>query len=56
MKFWDLTLYLLARITLTLVSSPGIIISFRKVGFQGFIWVTGVIWKFEPSLCANIAF
>ena len=36
MKFLALTLYLVARITLTLISSPAIIGCFRKVNFQGF--------------------
>ena len=36
MKFLALTLYLLARITLTLISSAAIIGYFRKVSFQGF--------------------
>ena len=36
MKILALTLYLLARITLTLISSPAIIGCFRKVNFQGF--------------------
>ena len=36
MKLLALTLYLLARITLTLISSPVIIGCFRKVSFQGF--------------------
>ena len=36
MKILALTLYLLARITLTLISSPAIIDCFRKVNFQGF--------------------
>ena len=40
MNFFDLTLYLVARITTTLVSSPGIIGCFQKVNFQGFTLVT----------------
>ena len=36
MKFLAMTLYLLARTALTLISSPVIIGCFRKVGFQGF--------------------
>ena len=36
MKFLALTLYLLARITLTLISSSAIIDCFIKVNFQGF--------------------
>ena len=36
MKFLALTLYLLARTTLTLISSSAIIVSFQKVSFQGF--------------------
>ena len=36
MKFLALTLYLLARITLTLISSSAIIGCFKKVDFQGF--------------------
>ena len=36
MKFLALTLYLVVRITLTLISSPAIIGCFRKVNFQGF--------------------
>ena len=35
-KFLALTLYLLARITLTLISSFAIIDCFKKVDFQGF--------------------
>ena len=35
-KFLVLTLYLLARITLTLISSSAIIGFFKKVSFQGF--------------------
>ena len=35
MKILALTLYLLARITLTLISSPAFIGSFRKVSFHG---------------------
>ena len=33
---FSLTLYLLAKITLTLFSSPAIICCFGKVNFQGF--------------------
>ena len=36
MKFLALTLYLLARMTLTLISSSAIIDCFIKVNFQGF--------------------
>ena len=36
MKFLALTLYLLVRITLTLISSSAIIDCFIKVNFQGF--------------------
>ena len=36
MKSLALSFYLVARITLTLVSSPAIIAYFRKVNFQGF--------------------
>ena len=36
MKFLALTLYLLVRITLTLISSPSIVGCFRKINFQGF--------------------
>ena len=36
MKFLALTLYLVVRITLTLISSPAIIGCFRKINFQGF--------------------
>ena len=36
MKFLALTLHLVARITLTLISSPAIIGCFQKVNFQGF--------------------
>ena len=47
MKFLALTLYLLARITLTLISSTAIIGYFQKLNFQGF---NLVIWNFElPS-------
>ena len=47
MKFLALTSYLLARITLTLISSFAIIACFQKVIFQGF---NLVILKFElPS-------
>ena len=47
MKFLALTLYLLARITLTLISSSAIIGCFQKLNFQGF---NLVIWNFElPS-------
>ena len=68
MKFLALTMYLLARITLTLISSPAIFGCFRKVNFQGF---NLVIWNFESFaflsascelsekyavLCGNIAF
>ena len=35
MRFLALTLYLVAIITLTLISSPAIIGCFRKVNFQG---------------------
>ena len=35
MKFLALTLYFLARITLTWISSPAIIDCFQKVNFQG---------------------
>ena len=35
-KFLALTLYLLARITLTLISSTAIIGYFKKLNFQGF--------------------
>ena len=48
MKFLALTLYLLARITLTLISSSAITGCFQKVNFQGF---NLVILKFElPSV------
>ena len=46
MKFLALTLYLLARITLTLISSPAIIGCFREVNFQGF---NLIIRNFESS-------
>ena len=47
MKFLALTLYLLARITLTLISSSAIIGCFQKLNFQGF---NLIIWNFElPS-------
>ena len=36
MKFLALTLYLVAKITLTLISSPAIIGCFRKDDFQEF--------------------
>ena len=36
MKFFALTVYLLARITLTLIPSSAIIGCFKKVNFQGF--------------------
>ena len=36
MKFSALALYLVARITLTLISSPVISGCFRKVNFRGF--------------------
>ena len=36
MKFLALGLYLVARITLTLISSPAIIGFFQKVSFQRF--------------------
>ena len=39
MKFLALTLYLLARITLTLISSSAIFGCFKKVNFQGFTLV-----------------
>ena len=48
MKFLALTLYLLARITLTLISSSAITVCFQKVNFQGF---NLVILNFELS-CA----
>ena len=35
MKFLALTVYLVARITLTLISSPAIFGCFQKVNFQG---------------------
>ena len=41
MKFLALTLYLVVRITLTLISSPAIIGCFRKASFQGFNLVIG---------------
>ena len=44
MKFLALTLYLLARIALTLISSFAIISCFQKDNFQGF---NLVIRKFE---------
>ena len=40
MNFLAWTLYLVAGITMTLVSSRGIIGCFRKVNFQGFTLVT----------------
>ena len=46
MKFLALTLYLVVRITLTLISSPAIIGCFPKVNFQG---IDLVIWNFESS-------
>ena len=36
MKFLALTLYLVVRITLTLISSPDMLGCFRKINFQGF--------------------
>ena len=45
-KFLVLTLYLVVRITLTLISFPAIIGCFRKVNFHGF---NLVIWKFVSS-------
>ena len=36
MKFFALTLYLLARITLTLILPPSIIGCFQNINFQGF--------------------
>ena len=36
MKLLAFTLYLVPRITLTLISSPAIIGCFQKVNFQGF--------------------
>ena len=36
MKFLALTLYFLARVTLTVISSSDIILCFQKVNFQGF--------------------
>ena len=53
MKFLALTLYLLARITLTLISSSAIIGCFQKLNFQGF---NLVILNFELSfafLCSS---
>ena len=47
MKFFALTLYLLARVKLALVLSSAINLCFQKVDFQGF---NLVIWNFElPS-------
>ena len=46
MKFSALALYLVARITLTLISSPVISGCFRKVNFRGFKLV---IWNTESS-------
>ena len=46
MKFLVFTLYLVTRITLTLISSPAIIGCFPKVNFQG---IDLVIWNFESS-------
>ena len=46
MKFLALNLYLLARITLILISSPAIIGSFGKLNFQGF---NLIICNFESS-------
>ena len=43
-KFLALTLYLLARITLTLISPFAIVGCFKKVNFQEF---NRVIWNFE---------
>ena len=47
MEVWALILYLLARVTLTLIRSSEIIVYFRKVHVQGFYQI---IWNFElPS-------
>ena len=47
LKFLALTLYLLARIILTLICSSAIIVCFQKVNFQRF---NLLIWNFElPS-------
>ena len=46
MKFLVLTLCLLARVTLTLISSASIIGCFQKVNFQG---INLLIWNFELS-------
>ena len=43
MKFLALTLYMVARLTLTLISSPAIIGCFRKVSFQGLNFESSVI-------------
>ena len=52
MKFLALTLYLLARITLTLISSTAIIGCFQKSNFHGF---NSVISNFEfPYAFLNV--
>ena len=53
MRFLALTLYLMARITLTLISSLTIIGCFRKVNFQGFNLVTR---NFESSAFLSASF
>ena len=53
MRFLALTLYLMARITLILISSLTIIGCFRKVNFQGFNLVTR---NFESSAFLSASF
>ena len=53
MKFLALTLYLLARRTLNLISPLAIIACFGKVNFQGF---NLVIWNFESSAFLNASY
>ena len=66
MKFLALTSHLLARITLTLISSFAITVCFQKVNFQGFnlvilnfelpsafLYALGELLEQEAVLCGN---
>ena len=56
MRFLALTLYFLARIISTLISSPAIIGCFQKVNFHAFLSASCELFEKQAVLCGNIAF
>ena len=57
MKFLALTLYLLAGVTLQLISASAIIVCFRKYDFRAFnlvIWNSRLLFTFMYALFAEL--